>query len=101
MSTAWLSFDWPLRATGRLATTTEATGLQLNFWVWIHLFVQVVRVCKVRPRGASKEASKNKCQHYLGFHPDPRFPFDRLNGASLDYVKQHLESFGGKVVGST
>ena len=53
---------------------------------------------KTRPRAEEKSAGKAS-SYYLGFHPDARWrgAFSMLDGASLEYVKQHLESFGGKV----
>ena len=60
--------------------------------------MQVVKIFKSRPRLASKELNKKKSLYYLGFHPDPRWPFAALNGCTLDFVKLHLESFGGKVL---
>ena len=59
--------------------------------------MQVVKVVKDRPKGGSKEDNSAKSKYYLGFHPDPRFPFNFINGASLEFVRQHLASFGGKV----
>ena len=61
--------------------------------------MQVVKIFLSRPRLASKEANKPR-SYYLGFHADPRWSFESMNGATLDFVKQHLESFGGKVVRS-
>ena len=59
--------------------------------------MQVVKVFKDRPRIGSREQNASSARHYLGFHPDQRFPFNHMNGASLEFVRQHLESFGGKV----
>ena len=86
----------------------------------IHPF-QVCRCFK--SKGKPAEGIKGGC--FFGFHPDPRLSspsqillssspldcklffyfnfnrwrgqFENLNGASLDFVKQHLGSFGGKV----
>ena len=59
--------------------------------------MQVVKIFKSRPRKASKEKDGEVGGYFLGFHPDPRWPFSSLNGATLAFVKLHLESFGGKV----
>ena len=59
--------------------------------------MQVVRIFKSRPRKESKESQGDVGGFFLGFHPDPRWPFSSLNGATLAFVKLHLESFGGKV----
>ena len=58
----------------------------------------MVRIVKTRPRAEEKSTGKAS-SYYLGFHPDARWreAFSMLDGASLEYVKQHLESFGGKV----
>ena len=58
-------------------------------------------IVKTRPRGEENKVMKG-CDYYLGFHPDARWKGQfsvPLEGASLNFIKQNLESFGGKVGG--